>query len=282
MERARFPVRWSAELGFALTWGASLLVLIGGGAPTSWLAVQAGAGLLALTLFLPAIRHRMAQWAAYIIFVAPIALLGTAFLDPGIDGVHRWLSVGPLRLHMGLLLLPAFIVVYATGKLKQGLAMVFLTASFLALQPDLGMVIGLVGALAFIAASRRTRNDSLLLFWAVFFLLYCLFKPDPLEPVALVEGVLTDSWGWQIWTGPLALLGALILPIALVIGKWTVNAQNLPSYALAGMWCGLLLASLIGPYPVPLLGYGASAVIGFGLAISLLTKAHERRMVDAA
>jgi cell division protein FtsW (lipid II flippase) len=282
MGRARFPVRLSAELGFALTWAAGLLVLIGGGAQTSWLAIQAGAGFLALALFLSPIRRKIAQWAPRAILVVPLMLLGTLYLDPGVEGVHRWLSIGPLRLHMGLLLLPAFMVVYASGRPKNGIIALLFSVIMLARQPDLAMLIGMSSSLAVIALVRRNNNDYAMLLLFLVLLIVCNFTSDPLGPVALVEGVLTESWSWRSWTGPIALLGAFILPTALVMGKWPVESQNLPSYVLAAMWSGLLLSSLIGPYPVPLLGYGASAVIGFGLATCLLPHAADRRIEDAA
>ena len=84
----------------------------------------------------------------------------------------------------------------------------------------------------------------------------------------MVEHVLTDSWQWTAWTGPLALMGALILPAALLWRGFIEPAMRLPAVTLVGLWFGLLLASLIGHYPVPLLGYGASAVLGWALALA--------------
>ena len=280
MDRARFSVRLSAGLGFALTSGAGFLVQFGGGASPSWLAIQACAGLVALILFVPSLRRRLAYWGPRTILTVPLLLFGTLYLDSGIDGVHRWLSVGPLRLHIGLLLIPALMVIYASGRPKNAITAVLITAFLVMRQPDLAMLIGISSSLAIIAIIRRNNNDNAMLLLVLAATIACIFTLDPLAPVALVEGVLIDSWGWQIWTGPLALLGALALPVSLVIGKWPVASHNLPSYVLAAMWCGLMLASLIGAYPVPLLGYGASAVIGFGLAVSLLPATVDRLIRD--
>ena len=39
---------------------------------------------------------------------------------------------------------------------------------------------------------------------------------------------------------------------------------------------GFALAGLIAAYPQPLVGYGASAILGYGLALALLQRVAER------
>lgn len=257
-----------AAIGFGLTLVIGLALLTAGSASSLWLAVQVGAGALSLALFLPAVRRFLPRMARAVLVVAPLALLATVLLDDGLDGVHRWLSLGPLRLHMGMLLLPVLLAVHARADSRySGLSLIG-CAAVIGLQPDFAMALAATCALLMSILLRRGREDGLALVATGAALILCLVTPDPLQPVRMVEHVLTDSWRWTIWTGPLALIGALILPAALLLRARTNPSCRPPAFALIGLWLGLLLASLIGHYPVPLLGYGASAVIGWGIALA--------------
>ena len=231
--------------------------------------MQAGAGVLAMALFMPQVRRWLPRLSSALLLGTLAAMLATLFLDHGLDGVHRWLSVGPLRLHIGLLLIPALLTVHARGDcgITACLA-IMVCAQLTARQPDLGTALAMTIALLPSALIRRARGDGIALAMAALTSAFFFDNPDPLQPVAMVEHVLTDSWQWTAWTGPLALIGALILPVALLWRGFVDPAMRLPAVTLAGLWFGLLLASLIGHYPVPLLGYGASAVLGWGLALA--------------
>jgi hypothetical protein len=255
-------------IGFGLTLVIGLALLAGAGAPSGWLAVQAGAAVLAMALLLPPVRRFLPRMAPALLVVAPLALLATLLLDAGLDGVHRWLSLGPVRLHMGMLLVPVLLAAHVRADNRySGLSLIG-CAALMGLQPDFGLALAVTCALLMSILLRRGRQDGLALVATVAALMLCIVTPDPLQPVKMVEHVLTDSWQWTAWTGPLALIGALIVPAALLWQARIDPAQRLPAFALLGLWFGLLLASLIGHYPVPLLGYGASAVLGWGLALA--------------
>lgn len=258
-----------AAAGFALTLVIGLALLAGGGAPTAWLAVQAGAAVLALALLLPQVRQFLPRLTTVLLFAVPLALLATRFLDDGTDGVHRWLSVGPVQLHIGMLLLPALLTVHARGDNSASGVSLMACGMTIGHQPDFGMAVALAVAVVTILLVRRNQRDLMLVLAAVL-AFPASWSNDPLQPVPMVEHVLTDSWQWAVWTGPLALIGALILPVTLLVQARTNPALTLPAVTLTGLWLGLLLASLIGHYPVPLLGYGASAVLGWGLALAWL------------
>lgn len=254
--------------GFAVTLACGLAVLTGGGAPGGWLAVQGSAALVALLLLAPPVRRAMARAAPLLVLAAPLALLATLLADPGMEGVHRWVGAGPLNLHMGLLLVPALLLLHARGDQRwTGLSLIG-CAAMIGLQPDRGMALGLLLGLMPIAVMRRTQADIWSLLAAIVTLACTMVRADPLQPVALVEGVLTQSWAMTPWTGPVALIGALALPLGVALASRRERALLVPVLAANGLWLGLLLASLIGHYPVPLLGYGASAVIGWALALA--------------
>lgn len=233
--------------------------------------MQAGAGVLAMALFLPPVRRLLPRLSTALLLVTLLAMFAALLLDQGTDGVHRWLSVGPMRLHIGLLLIPAVLTIHARGDsgITAGLALMA-CAQLMARQPDLGTALAMTIALLPTALIRRDRLDWVPLAMAAVTSAFFFDSPDRLQPVAMVEHVLTDAWQWTAWTGPLALIGALLLPASLLWQARIDAARRLPALALTGLWFGLLLASLIGHYPVPLLGYGASAVIGWGLALALM------------
>lgn len=92
-------------------------------------------------------------------------------------------------------------------------------------------------------------------------------RPDPLEPVAFVERVVPDAFATNAMLG--VLIGAALL-FACVAPLFVQPANARGARSFAGVMAGFALASTIGPYPVPLSGYGASSILGYALALALL------------
>src|SRR5688572_26141190 len=57
----------------------------------------------------PTTDRRSQAWAVIAAAAAPL-LLALALLNPGVDGVRRWLSLGPVQLHAGFVALPVLII----------------------------------------------------------------------------------------------------------------------------------------------------------------------------
>src|SRR5262249_39421121 len=94
-------------------------------------------------------------------------------------------------------------------------------------------------------------------------------RPDPLEAVLNVEkivGLALDQGG--VWG--VAAIGALILlPMPfLSIALNSAETTNLTARGLAIFFAIRLLAILAGNFPVPLVGYGASPIIGYFIALA--------------
>ncbi|MFM5894007.1 MAG: hypothetical protein ACKOQM_06185, partial [Novosphingobium sp.] len=68
------------------------------------------------------------------------------------------------------------------------------------------------------------------------------------------------------------MAGALAL--ALFAPPWLLTRSSpdrcRAAAALTGAMIGLTIPSLVGSYPQPLIGYGASAILGYGLGIAAL------------
>lgn len=266
----RSPRLSPVAAGMAVTLACGVALLAAGGAPGSWLIVQSVGAAAALALLAATRVSPMAFWPHLLAVLTLAALVATLLIDPGLDGVHRWLQLGGVRLHPGQMLLPALVALHARDPRGASGAALAVCAALLVVQPDFGTALAIACALVTIALLRRRLVDWMLAAAAGVAAATASTMADPLEPVAMVEHVLTDSWAIAPWAGLLALVGAVAFPGGLWLAARRMRPLATAPLTLAAMWFGLLLASLIGHFPVPLLGYGVSAVIGFGLAARIV------------
>lgn len=252
--------------------GCGIVSLALGGAPASYSAVNAAAlGLAALAVLVPGQRH--AAWpGTLVLLAAPVLLATTLLAGPEILGVHRWIAAGPLKLHAGMLLVPALVAVVATRRDWACFAALALCALLAWRQPDFATALALACGLIFATAGRPLQpvERAMRLVTAVAMVLTS-FQPDPLQPVRFVETALAD--GMQI-SPALGLAMALSLALALVLPPWLL-ARSDPerqraARGIIGAMVGFTLPSLLSAYPQPLVGYGASSILGYGIAIAVL------------
>ncbi len=259
---------------------AGIFVSIENGAPASagarnaaaWIAgALAAAGLSALK------RRDVLQVA---LWAAP-AGLAASLLGPGLQDVHRWVTLGPLHLNVAMLLLPAAVVGLAalctTGASAwvAGLAALVL----LVIQPDASQATTLaaVAALLAVAAFRRAPVRIALVVGIAGALAGAAWlRPDPLEPIAEVEGILGLALDLSPWLA--AAAGLLLAGVAAVPVLW--GLRGTPTERLAGAALGLCLLlwavmPFLGAFPVPLMGLGMSPILGAWLGVGLLAGLRE-------
>ncbi|WP_447760396.1 hypothetical protein [Sphingopyxis panaciterrae] len=263
------PPPWLAASALVLAVASGLLVFRIGGAPAAYLPLNAASLLLALIAMfaVPAGRlgSRGAAWIAVLCFAGIGATLVSGF---DLDGVRRWLPLGPVRLHAAMLLLPAMIAALPRLSDRWQLAAVTAVAAVVLLQPDYASALAL-GA-GFIASHwRRWREPLIAAGHAVVVLcaIASAFRADPLAPVRFVENMVVDGWALHPGLGIL-ILAALI--VAIGAPARAKGADRDSALGIAGSWVGFTAASLVGAYPTPLAGYGAAAILGYGLAIAVL------------
>jgi hypothetical protein len=89
--------------------------------------------------------------------------------------------------------------------------------------------------------------------------------PDPLQPVAHVEGVFALALGHSLFAGAAVIASAA----ALVVGLH-VNSSGGRTWlsAVAVYYAVLFACSVAGLTPAPLIGYGAGPLLGFGLMVA--------------
>jgi hypothetical protein len=225
-----------------------------------------GAGLCA------AGRSRFTLGAA--LLLAPAGLAATLLAEP-VDGVHRWIDAGPLHVNVAALLLPPMIVAAALAGIRSYLSLgaMGLAAILLGLQPDASQS----SALAAAAVVLALRSEGPILHRTV---IACAFagamlaawaQPDPLEPVAEVEGIFGLAWAAApVLAGVAALALAAAAAAPLLARRGGGGEDEDAALALCAYFAVTALAPLAGAYPVPLVGLGMSFPVGWWLAVGLL------------
>lgn len=260
------PDRWKLTLPRALPSLGGLLYLLLFGARMPLIVMNGLALVLALAWVL---WGRLPTRRGGQMMLAGLTVLGLFLplllqLDAG--GVSRWIPLGPVLMHSGTLLLPLLVVLTAREP-RLGPAILGLAVLALGLQPDAGSLLGLTAATAALALTQRSKLFALVS-GAGLTLTLATFHAGTLEPQVFTEGVLAQVWA----AAPLFALG---LGAVLFVGPaWLLHhSTHVPraeAYALAALLAGLGVAAILAPFPFPLIGYGASPILGFGLALGAL------------
>lgn len=236
-----------------------------GGAPAHYASINFAALALALGTGLLVARRRSAMPWRVLLWIAPVGLTLTLLAGLEIDGVSRWIGRAPLAIHAGMLLLPLFCALVACRFDPLALAASFLVALMLALQPDRGTALAFACAMAVMAWQHRTFAAAMGLVIALLALAVTILQPDSLAPVPFVEAVLQDAWRENA-----DIAAALALALAAAIaGPFAAGRDGAVVGAFLG---GLTLASLLGPYPTPLIGYGVAPILGCALALGFIRR----------
>ena len=255
--RDRFP----ALLAIALPVLVGLAYMATGGAPSAYLIVNGAAlalSALIVLIGLPPLGRR-----ARIIAVAGlVALFALPLLTgPSMNGIARWLPIGPFILHAGMLTIPALVVLAARDDRLGPPALAAALLIALA-QPDFASAFALIGG-AIRAYQVRSDWRFGLVVIGGFFIAIAAALQGELPAVPFVERIIIDA----LPTAPLmAALIALSIAGAVLIMLFGTGLPRIARYPTGMTLFGFWLAALISNYPTPLAGYGAAAIIGYALA----------------
>jgi hypothetical protein len=205
------------------------------------------------------------------------------FASPRIEGVYRWVAVAGLRLHAAAIVAPLLIAcVAAAHGIRSALMLSAASAIILALQPDAAQTTSFAAASACVLVLGPAREmHKLLSSLALLLLIACaaFIRRDPLPPVRHVEeifGVLASRGpGWAA-IGTVALL---LLPLPF-FAAW-FRYRNRTALGLGVYVAMTLLAPAWGTFPVPVMGLGASPILGYFIALAVGFGAPERPRVIA-
>ncbi|HVE70111.1 MAG TPA: hypothetical protein VNI54_01985 [Thermoanaerobaculia bacterium] len=211
-----------------------------------------------------------AAWYATTI-VSIIAILAT-FASHGVDGVHRWVFFGSFGLHASAVVAPLMIACVATAPnpyLMLGTAAA--TAILLALQPDAAQACSFAAACGVILF-RDLKSDPRKLAVGLGALIACsvvsLIRLDPLKPVRHVEGIFEAASARGAAWAFLATVALLLLPTPYFL-MWAQRRQSLMALALGVYVAMVTIAPAWGTFPVPVMGYGVSPILGYYVALAL-------------
>ncbi|CAN1530713.1 hypothetical protein MCEMIH16_01396 [Caulobacteraceae bacterium] len=254
--------------------GAGIFISASNGVPAgvwarngiAWIAgALAAAGLSALK------RRDVLQVA---LWAAPVGL-AASLLSPGVQDVHRWVNLGPLQLNVAMLLAPAAVVALAVlcragaSAWVAGLAALVL----LVIQPDASQATTLAAVVVLVALAAFPRAPVRIAVVGVAAALAGMawLRPDPLEPVAEVEGIFGLALALSPWLA--AAAGLLLAGVAGLPVLWGLRGSATERLAGAALGLCLLLWAVmpfLGAFPAPLLGLGMSPIIGAWLGVGLL------------
>lgn len=229
------------------------------------------------SVFLARSRVPMSRTAATIIACFAAGALAATFMVTGSMGVHRWIPVGPLTMHVGAICLPLFIVALGVldafgGKLRWGpMLLAMAVAMVLLLQPDAAQATAFAAAVFTLLMANKQRA---LAAWVAALVIAALAgwtwtQRDPLSPVPYVEGII----GLARQSGPVWLVASItalaLLPLPFFIGP--SGSHSAFVRALGVYWCVCILTPLFGHFPVPLVGFGLSPIVGYFVSLGSLS-----------
>lgn len=261
-----------AILALAIPVLAGLAYLYAFDAPASYLAVNAGAlAVAALWIaFAPPLPSRIGR--RVLIALLLLLLFVPLATGPSLNSVERWLPLGPVNLHVGMLAVP--LLATLAGEEPDHAPAILSIALFAAfLQPD--MATGAALMLAAVGLYDATRDWRHAVFAIIAFtasLVAAMRGELPAQP--FVERVIF----LLARTDPLAALGllaALVASFYLIVGA--LPGRETSRKALAGSLLGFSFAGLVSNYPSALIGYGAAPILGFGLALGVLAISDRER-----
>lgn len=214
-------------------------------------------------------RFARPGFSPIVLWLLPVGLVAT-LISPDQEGVHRWIDLGPLHINMAMLLAPGAVVTMAASAEKRLTWVAFLISlAVLVFQPDASQAttLAVVGAMVAVFGTKPS-----LIRWGVPVIaagvaVAAWLRPDPLQPVPEVEGIV----GLAFSVSPL-LAGLAVLSLAAVAAA-PARTRGLPGLALG--LCFLLWAvmPLFGAFPVPFVGIGMSPIVGGWLGVGLLAAA---------
>jgi hypothetical protein len=259
--------RWPALLALALPVVAGLGYMGAFGAPRVYLAVNVLALVLgvAWVSFGRAPASEISRRALALLLLALLAL--PLLTGPRLDGVARWIPAGPVMLHAGMFALPALSLLVACDR-ASGPVVLLGAALVSVLQPDAASATALACAATGIAVAARSRRFGLVALAASIAAVAAALRGD-LPPQPYVEHLMGDAASRSV-----AVAAALVLSLAVsfVLILRQGPLYRVERFALAGTLLGFTAAATIASYPTPLIGYGASAILGYALALGLRTR----------
>jgi hypothetical protein len=209
-------------------------------------------------------------------FLISITLLLSSFFNEGSFNVHRWIKIASVNLNIGLIVSP--IILIQLSRLKQYdlsiFIVVFITLIFL-FQPDASQVTAFSISVLILFLNRIESKIAKFFFLSfVLIVIIIAWKHlDNLQPVNYVERIIQMTGKINKFLPLLSLfsLALLLLPFFIVY----IKEKNQLALSLGIYFALTTLASFFGNFPVMIMGYGISPIIGYFFALFWLISKQE-------
>lgn len=233
------------------------------------------AGLISFFVVLSKYKKRSNSFYIFSILICLLLMILT-FINPSMKGVHRWLSIGMIRFNVAMIVLPILIInlwkISHIINFKALVATTFVISVLLLIQPDASELTGF--AIPMMVMLYSTTEKKYLSTFSTFILSILIVLSwvflDSLPPVTYVEGILNlvHSMGltWLI----LGVLCLIILPLPFILSP--PRNLKLPSICIGLYFIIIIISTFFGNFPVPLMGYGISPIIGYFISITWYAK----------
>jgi len=213
-----------------------------------------------------------------------IALYALTFVDPGIDNVHRWLSVGPISLYISSIFGPILIIeLWALLKDNKDLWVSVITitvAILLVFQPDASQLTAFAIPMGIILY-HKVSNRFLSLFTIgilIFLVVRSWIHLDTLPAVDYVEEILGLVMNMGLIWSFLGIISLILIPLPFFV--ILNHKERLLSRLLGLYFTILIITTFFGNFPVPLMGYGISPIIGYLLAMTWMIKNKDNKRAE--
>lgn len=253
------------------------------GAPLVYSIVNGGALVVGLLLYVvrqvPVGRKTFVHPEFWMFFSAAVLIL-TALFGAEIEGIKRWIAIGPVLMQPGIILVPLMTLLFAGRPERLPSIAICIAALALALQPDRATAGVLAAATIGILLHRRDLTTFICAAVSVFSFCIALFRPDNLPAIEFVEGVYRAAVASGILSSLLVALGTAILLVPAFYIRVLPTHRSLLPFVFGVVWFTFVLAALFGNYPTPLVGYGSSSIIGYFLCLYAFSIDYSKRKRD--
>ncbi|MGH4124370.1 MAG: cell division protein [Clostridium sp.] len=208
--------------------------------------------------------------------IVAVILLFLTFISSGIEGVHRWVSVGPIKFYVAVIVLPIIIIeLWKSLQIRDwwfSATITIVISILLALQPDASTLTAF--AIPMIILLWNKINNNIFRFCIVSLLSALIITSwvflDGLQPVSYVENIVSLVANMGIIWLSLGVISLVLLPLPFIF--FSPKKYKLLSLSIGLYFIIILISALLGNFPVPLMGYGVSPIIGYFISITWLTK----------
>ena len=245
--------------------------------PLTNLAAALG-GFVLLAIWGNSLSRLLANWPSRVAGTA-VTLLALSMLFDSTDGVRRWVTLGSLQVHPSAVVLPAALLSIAAlvhrERVGAAILWVGLIQAIHFIQPDAGQSTAFAAGIIAISATTRASGASRLgmASMSVAGATATWTRPDPLLVAPFVEDIVPKAFELGPVVGVTALV-TLTAPPAIALLQRRGNPRA--AVALAAYFVASVSVAFLGTFPTPLVGHGASPIVGTILGLGLCAEGDPR------